>query len=197
MPGSALHFRNPIRYSLAHVAVFEGNWLQGAVIRGTLWLLIMALLVVSPAFAKEKPGSDSLSSAQHSLPSTASLYSACTKLLREYYPNAKIRQKDANLHAEYKVHMFDVPQTNTIEPGVEWGGVLCDLNLQPGPYTGVDPVPRQLNQYSTYKVMILAPYSSKYDCHLMVRLVYPFDIQPEFLERFKNLVNDFESKLFS
>jgi hypothetical protein len=160
-------------------------------------LLIVALLMVSPAVAREKTRSDSLSPAQQSLPSTSGLYSACTKLLREYYPNAKIRQKDTNLHAKYKVRMFDVPQTNTIEPGVEWGGVLRDLNLQPGPYTGVEPVPRQLNQYSTYKVMILAPYSSKYDCHQMVRLVYPFDVQPEFLERFKNLVNDLESKLFS
>jgi hypothetical protein len=160
-------------------------------------VVALALLVVSQAWAKEKTPPSSLSTAQQSLPSTASLYGACTKLLHEYYPNAKIRQKEAKLHAEYKVRMFDIPQTNTIEPGVEWGGVLCDLELQPGPYTGVEPVPRQLNQYSTYKVMVLAPYSAKYDCHLMVRLTYPFDIKPEFLERFKILVNDFESKLFS
>jgi len=44
---------------------------------------------------------------------------------------------------------------------------------------------------------VLAPYSSKYDCHLNVRLTYPFDIKPDFLERFKLLVNDFESKLFN
>jgi len=157
----------------------------------------LVLLVVSPTGAKQKVQSSSPSAAQQNLPSPASLYGACTKLLKEYYPNAKIRQKDANFHAEYKVRMFDIPQTNTIEPGVEWGGVLCDLELQPGPYTGVEPVPRQLNQYSTYKVMVLAPYSPKYDCHLNVRLTYPFDIKPDFLERFKILVNDFESKLFS
>jgi hypothetical protein len=158
---------------------------------------VLALLVVSPALARGKAPVDTPSAAQQSLPSTARLYGACYKLLHEYYPNAKIRQKDAKLHAEYKVRMFDIPQTNTIEPGVEWGGVMCDLELQPGPYTGVEPVPRQLNQYSTYKVMVLAPYSAKYDCHLNVRLTYPFDIITEFLERFQILVNDFESKLFS
>jgi hypothetical protein len=159
--------------------------------------LAVVLLAVPQVWAKQKTSASPSSASLQNLPSTASLYAACTKLLKEYYPNAKIKQKDANLHAEYKMRMFDIPQTNTIEPGVEWGGVLCDLELAPGPYTGVEPVPRQLNQYSTYKVMVLAPYSPKYDCHLNVRLTYPFDIKPDFLERFKLLVNDFESKLFN
>jgi len=157
----------------------------------------MVLLVVPPVWAKQKDTPTSSFVSQQGLPSTAPLYAACTKLLREYYPNAKIKVKDANFHAEYKMRMFDIPQTNTIEPGVEWGGVICDLELAPGPYTGVEPVPRQLNQYSTYKIMVLAPYSQRYDCHLNVRLTYPFDIKPDFLERFKILVNDFESKVFN
>jgi hypothetical protein len=172
--------------------------LRGAVLRNcAVVATAVVLLVVSQAWAKQKAPESPPSLAQQNLPSPASLYGACSKLLREYYPTAKFKQKDESFRAEYKVRMFDVPQTNTIEPGVDWGGILCELELQPGPYTGVEPVPRQLNQYSTYKIMVLAPYSPKYDCHLNVRLTYPFDIKPECLERFKILVNDFESKLFS
>jgi len=65
------------------------------------------------------------------------LSSMMEKLMIEYYPKAKIKKGKNQLHVEYKTRPFDIPSTNTIEPGPDWGGILCDTELKEGPYAGV------------------------------------------------------------
>jgi hypothetical protein len=132
------------------------------------------------------------------VPSASPFFDTVSKLLREYYPPRalKIHTKSNTYHAEYKVRMYDVAQTNTVEPGPEWSGIWLTMELKPGPYKGVEAVPKLLNQYDgPYKVMILAPDAKKLDCHMSVRIAYPLDVNPDFLTQFKTTVADFEKFL--
>jgi hypothetical protein len=117
------------------------------------------------------------------------------KLIREYYPKAKLKSGKENLYVEYKAKPFILPSTNKQEQGPDWGGVVIDMELQKGPYAGVHQVPKKFNEYSFYSVELYAPYSPKYDCHLLTRICYPFDVPQEFLKRFKKVVEDFEQYL--
>ncbi len=131
------------------------------------------------------------------VPSASPFFDTVSKLLHEYYPHSlKIHSKSNTYHAEYKVRMYDVAQTNTVEPGPEWSGIWITMELKPGLYLGTEAVPKLLNQYDgPYKVMLLAPDSKRLDCHMSVRIAYPLDVNPDFLTRFKSTVADFEKYL--
>lgn len=113
-------------------------------------------------------------------------------LVREFYPKAKIKQSSTHLHVEFKSRPYDIPSLNKIEPGVDWGGILFDMDLKDGQYSGVHAVPKKFNEYSYYHVMLYAPYSAKLNKHLETRIVYPFDVPPDFLKRFVSLVENFD-----
>ena len=49
-----------------------------------------------------------------------------------------------------------------------------------------DVVAKKFNEYSTFHVELFAPYSKKFDCHLLSRVLYPFDVTQELLKRLKN-----------
>ena len=125
----------------------------------------------------------------------SSLDSIVEKLIREYYPKAKIKPGTDKIYVEYKAKPYILPSTNKQEQGPDWGGVVIDMQLQKGPYAGVHQVPKKFNEYSYYSVELYAPYSQKYDCHLLTRICYPFDVPQEFLKRFKKVVEDFEQYL--
>lgn len=125
----------------------------------------------------------------------SSLDSIVEKLIREYYPKAKIKPGTDKIYVEYKAKPCILPSTNKQEQGPDWGGVVIDMQLQKGPYAGVHQVPKKFNEYSYYSVELYAPYSQKYDCHLLTRICYPFDVPQEFLKRFKKVVEDFEQYL--
>lgn len=113
-------------------------------------------------------------------------------LVREFFPKAKIKQTQNHLHVEFKSRPFDIPSLNKIEPGVDWGGILFDMDLKDGQYSGVHAVPKKFNEYSYYHVMLYAPYSARLNKHLETRIAYPFDVPPDFLKRFTALVENFE-----
>lgn len=118
------------------------------------------------------------------------------KLTKEFYGKAKLRKLKDAIHAEYKVRPWEInTASNKFEEGPNWGGILYDVKLQSGPYAGVHVVPKKFNEYSTFHVELFAPYSKKFDCHLLSRIAYPFDVDQEFLKRFKKLVEDFEQYL--
>ncbi len=125
----------------------------------------------------------------------ASLDTIVEKLIREYYPKAKIKPGKEKLYVEYKAKPYILPSTNKQEQGPDWGGIVIDMELQKGPYAGVHQVPKKFNEYSFYSVELYAPYSQKYDCHLLTRICYPFDVPQEFLKRFKKVVEEFEQYL--
>lgn len=125
----------------------------------------------------------------------ASLDTIVEKLIREYYPKAKIKLSKEKLYVEYKAKPYILPSTNKQEQGPDWGGIVIDMELQKGSYAGVHQVPKKFNEYSFYSVELYAPYSQKYDCHLLTRICYPFDVPQEFLKRFKKVVEEFEQYL--
>lgn len=140
-------------------------------------------------------GSTANSNSAGAIANWSSLDSIVEKLIREYYPKAKIKPGTDKIYVEYKAKPYILPSTNKQEQGPDWGGVVIDMQLQKGPYAGVHQVPKKFNEYSYYSVELYAPYSQKYDCHLLTRLCYPFDVPQEFLKRFKKVVEDFEQYL--
>jgi hypothetical protein len=182
-----------------------------------LAFLVATALTSPPAFADEsKPahnlaegdnpaldekalqGDSNSKSEQTSQSATAnwsSLDTLVEKLIREYYPKAKIKPGKEQMHVEFKAKPFILPSTNKEEQGPDWGGIVIDMELKKGSYAGVHQVPKKFNEYSYYSVELFAPYSKKFDSHLLTRICYPFDVSPEFLKRFKKVVEDFEQYL--
>lgn len=113
-------------------------------------------------------------------------------LVLEYFPKAKIKQTSTHLHVEFKSRPYDIPSVNKVEQGPDWGGILFDMDLKDGQYSGVHAVPKKFNEYSYYHVMLYAPFSTKLNKHLETRIAYPFDVPPDFLKRFVSLVENFE-----
>lgn len=128
-------------------------------------------------------------------PNWSKLEGAVEKLVIEFYPKAKIKKTKDHMHVEYKSRPYDVPSTHKQDIGPEWSGIVFDMELKQGPYVGVDAVPKKFNEYSYYVVELYAPYSKKFDRHLLTRISYPFDVPPDFLKRFKNLVDEFDQCL--
>lgn len=149
------------------------------------------------ALQKVKPGQDCSTGATSTAPANwQKLSDMFEKLTKEYYQKAKLKKAKDTIHAEYKVRPWEInTASNKFEEGPNWGGILYDVKLQSGPYAGVHVVPKKFNEYSTFHVELFAPYSKKFDSHLLSRVSYPFDVDQEFLKRFKKLVEDFEQYL--
>ncbi len=146
------------------------------------------------ALQNTKPAQDGSSSAASA--NWQKLSDMFEKLTKEFYEKAKLKKAKDTIHAEYKVRPWEInTASNVFEDGPNWGGILYDVKLQSGPYAGVHVVPKKFNEYSTFHVELFAPYSKKYDCHLLSRISYPFDVNQDFLKRFKKLVEDFEQYL--
>lgn len=149
------------------------------------------------ALQHTKPGQEGSTSAAASAPANwQKLSDLFENLTKEFYAKAKLKKAKDTIHAEYKVRPWEInTASNVFEDGPNWGGILYDVKLQSGPYAGVHVVPKKFNEYSTFHVELFAPYSKKFDCHLLSRISYPFDVNQEFLKRFKKLVEDFEQYL--
>lgn len=145
------------------------------------------------ALQNTKPAQDATTSSAANWQKLSDMFE---KLTKEFYEKAKVKKAKDVIHAEYKVRPWEInTASNKFEDGPNWGGILYDVKLQGGPYAGVHVVPKKFNEYSTFHVELFAPYSKKFDCHLLSRIAYPFDVDQEFLKRFKKLVEDFEQYL--
>jgi len=126
----------------------------------------------------------------------ASLDTIVEKLIREYYPKAKNQQSKKKLYVEYKAKPYILPSTNKQEQGPDWGGIVIDMELQKRVHMQVFI----RCQRSSMNILFTAlnfthPIRKKYDCHLLTRICYPFDVPQEFLKRFKKVVEEFEQYL--
>ncbi len=133
------------------------------------------------------------------------LFSETEKIVKTYYPRAKFKRSGNKLHFEFKsrIDMVRPPEINgeaqpeKQEVVADWGGVVGDLELKAGKYTGTDNMPMLLKNRSSYEVYLNAPYSEKFDYYLSVRLAYPFDANADFLKSFKEQCLGFENDLIS
>ncbi len=109
-------------------------------------------------------------------------------LVKRFYPKAKFKKTETSIHFEFKSKPFEIPPTNKVEAGPDWGGIVGDVAQKDGRLKEEDTVEKKLNQYSYYHVMEMRPNISTSESHLEVRLAYPFDINPDFMQEFKTIV---------
>ncbi|HEY9788711.1 MAG TPA: hypothetical protein V6D17_25205, partial [Candidatus Obscuribacterales bacterium] len=112
-------------------------------------------------------------------------------LLKEYYPKAKITQKGSTFRFEYKLRPYTDPSSGRQVIGPDLQGILGEMEMKPGQYSGLDRLPAVFPQ-TLYTILVLAPYSQQQNAHLFCRLHYPPDAAPEFLKEFKHLITEFE-----
>ena len=138
------------------------------------------------------------------LPALKRLYSEVRRLARDYYPKVTSHVLKHKIHFEHDTRIFIVHipdmggdwQDPSEERGPNKAGILCDMELRPGDYGGTAPLPATFDRHY-YKVLVIAPYSKKYDCYLYAHLYYPANavVSPKFLKQFQDLINDFEKHL--
>jgi hypothetical protein len=136
----------------------------------------------------------------------------CAKLealFQAYYPKATFDNRRLDgVHIEYEVTTFEFPYTgrkgakHVAEKtrGPKTGGILCSVYATPGPYQGqllLSPategkVAHQVIDRNVYKQLLMAPYSRKSDLHMWVALSFPPDADKAFLEKFRQVMIDFE-----
>jgi len=113
------------------------------------------------------------------------------ELIGEYFKKAKITKSADQIKVEYKVRPF-VAVGNRQELAPDFGGVMCEIDLKPGPYSGKVRLPQQYNEHNFYSVILMAPYSKALNAHLYTKLLYPSDTPQDFTDRFKELLNEFD-----
>lgn len=118
---------------------------------------------------------------------TTAVLTKVEALVKSFYPKAKIKKTETSIHFEFKAKPFEIPPTNKVEPGPDWGGIVGDITQKSGHLKDEDTVEKKLNQYSYYHVMELRPNISS-ESHLEARLAYPFDINPDFMQQFKTII---------
>ena len=134
-------------------------------------------------------------------PSLEQIFSNVQSIVGHHYPAATSYLLKNKIHFEHNTRLFiiHVPlktgewQDPWEERGPKKGGILGNIELRDGEYTGAAMVPQTFDRFY-YSIILMAPYSRKYDCHLYVRLYVPkHESKPEFTKELTELVNAFES----
>jgi hypothetical protein len=124
------------------------------------------------------------------------------KLVGRYYPKAQVTLKDRTIHFEFNTRKFMIHEPNLAGEwqnasevvGPQKGGICGRLELCRGKYGAQLALPhRSDKRYFTSQ--LLAPYSEKWDRHLMVELMYPADVPKDFLKDFYRLVSEFDKHI--
>lgn len=130
---------------------------------------------------------------EHESPATLidDVYNRLGKLMHEFYPKAKMTKTANKIKVEYKLRPFVAPGGRQ-EIAPAFGGIMCDIDLKPGPYAGKVRLPQQYHEYNYYSVILMAPYSKNLNAHLYTKLAYPSDTPQDLQYRFKELMNEFD-----
>ena len=163
----------------------------------TLWIILLFLvfapMVRATRAADDKPLQN---------PALKRFYSELRMLFRKHYPEVTSHLLGDTIHFEHDTRLFIVHealmtgqwQDPWAERGPKPGGILCDITLEKGPYNEQAGVPQTFDK-RYFKVLLMAPDSTKRDVHLHVKLSYPGNVKADFLKSFGKLVNDFENYL--
>ena len=153
---------------------------------------LLGLFATLPANAQ----SDKSTNAEN--PELKRFYGELRMIFRRHYPKATSHLLNEKMHFEHDTRIFIVHEPlKTGEWQDPWetrgpkpGGILCDITLQEGRYQGAAVVPQTFDK-RYFKVLLMAPYSAKHNCHLIVHLSYPGNVSGDFLKEFTDLVNDY------
>jgi hypothetical protein len=132
-------------------------------------------------------------------PDLKPLHAAVQKLVIKHYPKAEVTLADGKIHFEYKTRTFLIHEPTLLgewqdaheELGPNKGGIVGDIQYQPGPYMGMAAVPQTFDK-RYYMLLLTAPSSKGLVAHLWVNLKYPRNAPEEFVKEFKELVDEFE-----
>ena len=130
-------------------------------------------------------------------------------LFQKHYPKALFDNQGVNgVHFEHEVTTFEFPYTGSSgakhetekQRGPKPGGILCSVYSSAGPYTGQvallpaakGNVAQHMIDRKAYKQMLMAPYSQKSNVHMWVALSFPPDVDKAFLEKFRQIMTDFQ-----
>lgn len=122
---------------------------------------------------------------------TKPVFDELTKLVKTFFPNAKVTQNGAKLHFEYKAAPQISNSTHLPVVGPKEGGILGDVEISRGQST----TSAKLHNEYYYQTVLMVPYSANHDCHLNAKLSYPPETSSDFVDKFKELVNNFDALL--
>lgn len=130
------------------------------------------------------------------------------RILRDYYPQAKVssfyeqKNESPKIHFEYNTQKIitrfrgkDGSWQAPVElHGPYVGGIWGDITLRKGQYTGdlANPEKGVLLAGPDFYIQLAAPYSKTLDSHLLVDFRYPGGTPPRFLQRFRAAIQAFE-----
>lgn len=117
--------------------------------------------------------------------------SAVEEMVVEFYPRAKVVKTDKSFHFEYRVKSLKLPSTVKQITVPESEGIVGDLTLKPGKYSGSELLPFQTNE-TYYVSLLMAPYSEPSDSHLLTKVLFPPSTPTEFITRFKKTINRYQ-----
>lgn len=121
------------------------------------------------------------------------------ELVLTYYPEVKFTITGNSIDFEYATGTFMIDHFDHTgerkvareEKGPKPGGILCEISLREGKYSGEAFSP-QVFDYKYFKRFLLTPYSPRYNCYLHTRLYYPENTPEQFIQYFTELVNNFD-----
>ena len=124
-------------------------------------------------------------------------------VVKRHYPESSCHFLGNKIHFEFNTRPFiiHVPlktgewQDPWEERGPKKGGILGDIELRDGQYIGAAVVPQTFDR-KYYSILLLAPYSQKFDCHLYVHIYHPhLDNESGFIKEIVDIINSFEKRL--
>ncbi len=138
-------------------------------------------------------------------PSADELFSQLQKLALRFYPQAKfefdINRTSRSFRCAYNTRTLADPGYSHLPENLrpfpnyvpEPGGILCEIYEVTGTYAGKLVRPQTIESYDdpNMKELLMAPYCKKTNTHLNAILAYPKDTSPEFIQRYRDLINSY------
>jgi len=150
----------------------------------------------SPPFSPAQLMGSAQASAPNYQAQLDTLYDSINKLVKKFYPNAKITSSGDKMHFEYKCKQesdFYHPERTVYTPQEQ--GILGDIALQPGQYNQANKnrLPSEVPD-GFHTNLTMAPYSKIQGAHLLTHLSFPSDMDSRFKSQFEALINSFNTQ---
>lgn len=114
------------------------------------------------------------------------VYKEIEELVKQFYPKAKIVQTEKTMHFEFKARATEAHGRLMQLPNN--GGIVGDIQLSPGKYRGSELLNAETNEPLCVS-LLMAPYSSEGNNHLLTSLKFPPDTPHDFVANFKEVVS--------
>jgi hypothetical protein len=129
------------------------------------------------------------------------LFDKLQALFSKHYPQALIERTDKTFTAKFRAKSFMIRlplKTGELQParaieGPAEGGIVCSVEIAPGRWQGAAMVPQSFD-HQHFTSLLMAPYSTKSNSHLVAHLDYPLGTPAKFLLDYARTINSFGDK---